>query len=765
MPTSRSAARRSEIESWVPTERLSEITGVVSMATALMLAVSLLSHVPTDPAWYFKEMIPRPTENLIGPAGAFLSEAFLQVFGLASYLLAAILFLAGWNRFWYQPIDSRISKVVGLATLVTSFSALLALALGEIPLSGQLAPAGGALGQLLASYLVSLLNPIGAFILLVTLWFTALTVATHWSLSSGVKAFRSWQRRKSNELLIAFHHYRESRRKEKLRERVVKKHAKQARIKKDQEADGDKSSDTPSVGGAKVMAKKAVPSTSVTPHKQEKQEILPFTPKKGRWNTPPFGILEARRYEVKTDGKDLMECAKLLQQRCREFAVQGAVQQIHPGPVVTTFEFKPDAGIKYAKITSLAEDLCLALRAESVRIDRMPGKSTVGIEIPNTVRETIGLREILETDEFGASASRLTLALGKTIAGAPYVSDLAHMPHLLIAGATGSGKSVLLNSLICSILYKSTPDEVKFVLIDPKRIELGVYQDIPHLLTPVVTEPKKASDVLKWIVFEMESRIKMLASEGVRNIDQYNNIIRGAVEAGEKKEDENGEPLRPLPYVMVVIDEFADLMMVSSSDVEDAITRLAQMARAVGIHLVLATQRPSVDVITGIIKANFPTRIAFRVASRVDSRTILDSNGAEQLLGRGDMLLLPPGSARLLRLHGPFVSEAEVGRLVAFWRREGKPEYNQAIRRAQEANEAQAFEKDQMFDEAARLVVETRAASTSHLQRRLRLGYSRAARIMDMLEADGLVGPAEGSNRREVLVPKDYFNEVDQQLR
>ena len=756
MPTSRSATRRREIESWVPTERLSEITGVVLMATALMLAVSLLSHVPTDPAWYFKETTPRPTENLIGPAGAFLSEAFLQVFGLASYLLAAFLFLAGWNRFWCAPIDSRISRVIGLATLVTSFSALLALALGEIPLGGLLAPAGGAFGQLLASYLVSLLNPIGAFILLVTLWFTALTAATHWSLSSGVKAFRSWQRRKSNELLIAFHHYRETRRKEKLRERVVKKHAKQARVKKDREEEAKKSSKTPSAGGAKVMAK------SVTP---QKQEILPFTPKKGRWNTPPFGILEARRFEVKTDEKHLMERAKLLQQRCREFAVQGAVQQIHPGPVVTTFEFKPDAGIKYSKITSLADDLCLALQAESVRIDRVAGKSTVGIEIPNTNRETIGLREILETDEFASSASRLTLALGKTIAGAPYVSDLARMPHLLIAGATGSGKSVLLNSLICSILYKSTPDEVKFILIDPKRVELGVYQDIPHLLTPVVTDPKKASDVLRWIVFEMESRIKMLASEGVRNIDQYNNIIRGAVAAGEKKKDENGEPLRPLPYVMVVIDELADLMMVSSSDVEDAITRLAQMARAVGIHLALATQRPSVDIITGIIKANFPTRIAFRVASRVDSRTILDSNGAEQLLGRGDMLLLPPGSARLVRLHGPFVSEAEVGRLVAFWRREGKPEYNQAILRAQETNEALAFAKDEMFDQAARLVVETRAASTSHLQRRLRLGYSRAARIMDMLEADGLVGPAEGSNRREVLVPKDYFNEVDQQLR
>jgi S-DNA-T family DNA segregation ATPase FtsK/SpoIIIE len=732
------------------------------MALSLMLVVGLLSHTPTDPAWYFKETSPRPTENLIGPVGAFLSEAFLQVFGLASYLLAAFVFFSGWNRFWCQPIVAGASRLIGLTFLVVSFSALLALALGEIPLSGELTPAGGAVGHLLATYLVSAVNPVGAFILLVTCLFTALVVATHWSLSKGVRAVRSWQKRKASELLTAFHHRRESRRKEKLRERVVKKHAKQAQVKKDQEREEARAQ------ARKAQAnEQATKSASVTKPNSgaQKQEILPFTPKKGRWNMPPYAILEARSEEVETNEKDLMERAKVLQQRCREFAVQGQVMQIHPGPVVTTFEFKPDAGIKYSKITALAEDLCLALQAESVRIDRISGKSTVGVEIPNKKRETIGLREILESEEFRSSSSRLTLVLGKSIDGASYVSDLARMPHLLIAGATGSGKSVLLNSLICSVLYKSTPDEVKLILIDPKRIELGVYEDVPHLLTPVVTDPKKASDVLKWVVWEMESRIKMLASEGVRNIEQYNNILKGAIEAGEKKEDENGEPLSPLPYIMVAIDELADLMMVSSSDVEDAITRLAQMARAVGIHLVLATQRPSVDVITGIIKANFPTRIAFRVASKVDSRTILDSNGAEQLLGRGDMLLLPPGSARLVRLHGPFVSEAEVGRLVAFWRREGKPEYNQAILAAQESSEIAAFEKDEMFDAAARLVVETRAASTSHLQRRLRLGYSRAARIMDMLEADGIVGPSEGSNRREVLVPKDYFDEVDRQLR
>jgi S-DNA-T family DNA segregation ATPase FtsK/SpoIIIE len=740
---------------------LSEVFGVILMALALMVAVSLLTHSPSDPAWYFHETGARPTENLIGPAGAFLSEAFLQVFGLASYLVAILAFATGWNRFWFQPVDSKPTKLIGLLTIVACLAALLALSLGEIPLSGVLTPAGGAVGQMLASYLVSALNPMGAFILLVTMLFIAIVVVTHWSLSAGFRAFRLWQKKKSGEIATAFHRYRETKRKEKLRERVVKKHAKQAKAKQEKEGEEEEIEEENAPKAAKAPLAKKAPL--VVP--EAKQEILPFNPKKGRWNMPPFGILEARREEIKPDEKDLMEQAKTLQARSREFAVEGQVLQIHPGPVVTTFEFKPDAGIKYSKITSLADDLCLALQAESVRIDRISGKSTVGIEIPNRVRETIGLRELLESEEFQGSSSRLTLALGKTIDGAPYMSDLAKMPHLLIAGATGSGKSVLLNSLICSILYKSSPDEVRLILIDPKRIELGVYQDIPHLLTPVVTDPKKASEVLKWVVWEMECRIKMLASEGVRNIDQYNNILKGAVEAGEKKEDERGEPLRPLPYVMVVIDELADLMMVSSSDVEDAITRLAQMARAVGIHLVLATQRPSVDVITGIIKANFPARIAFRVATRVDSRTILDGNGAEQLLGRGDMLLLPPGSARLLRLHGPFVSEAEVGRLVAFWRREGKPEYNASILEAQEATDVAAYEKDEMFDKAARVIVESRVASVSHLQRRLRLGYSRAARIMDMLEADGIVGPNDGSNRREVLVPKDYFDEVDRQLR
>src|SRR5262249_36623527 len=376
---------------------------------------------------------------------------------------------------------------------------------------------------------------------------------------------------------------------------------------------------------------------------------------------------------------ELMERARQLAEKCAEFNVSGQVKQISPGPVVTTFEFKPDPGVKYSRITSLVDDLCLALKAESVRIDRIPGKSTVGIEVPNSNREMIRLREVLESKRFHESKSKLTLALGKTIDGANYVADLAKMPHLLIAGATGAGKSVALNTILASLLYKASPDEVKLILIDPKRLELGLYGDIPHLLSPIVTDPKRASYALKWAVAEMENRYKHLASFGVRNIDQYNaevkensNSRRGS---GSNKEEEAG----PLPYIVVIIDELADLMTVSARDVEESITRLAQMARAVGIHLVLATQRPSVDVITGLIKANFPSRISLRVSSKVDSRTIIDSNGAEQLLGQGDMLFLPPGTSRLVRVHGAYIDEKEVKRISDFVRSQAQPAYDEKI--------------------------------------------------------------------------------------
>jgi S-DNA-T family DNA segregation ATPase FtsK/SpoIIIE len=431
---------------------------------------------------------------------------------------------------------------------------------------------------------------------------------------------------------------------------------------------------------------------------------------------------------------------------------------------VTTFEFKPDAGVKYSKITGLADDLCLAMQAESVLIDRIPGKSTVGIQIPNVSREQISLRELLESDTYRRSTSKLSIALGKTIHGEPYVADLATMPHLLIAGSTGAGKSVGINGMLTSILYRATPDDVRMIMIDPKRLELGMYEDIPHLLTPVVVDPKQAANALRWAVREMEERYKTLAAEGVRNIDQFNRNVQQALT--EQRTPKDGQDPKPLPFIVVVIDELADLMMVASNEVEESIARLAQMARAVGIHLILATQRPSVDVITGLIKANMPSRISFRVQSKIDSRTILDSNGAEQLLGRGDMLFLPPASSRFIRLHGPYISEQESARLASFLRKQGKPTYNESITADEKTvNDGMEFDKDDLYDEAARIVVQSSQASISYLQRRLRIGFSRAARLVDMMEAEGLVSAAAGGKAREVLVDKQYFDEVDAQLR
>jgi len=423
--------------------------------------------------------------------------------------------------------------------------------------------------------------------------------------------------------------------------------------------------------------------------------------------------------------------------------------------------------VKYSKITSLSEDLCLAMQAESVLIDRIPGKATVGIQIPNQTREIISLRELLESEIYQSSKSKLSLTLGKTIHGKPFITDLASMPHLLIAGSTGAGKSVAINSMITSILYRATPSEVRMIMIDPKRLELGMYEGIPHLLTPVVVDPKLASNALRWAVHEMEERYKLLAAHGVRNIDQYNRNVRQTASELTPKDRENAdseEPLEELPYIVVVIDELADLMMVASNEVEESIARLAQMARAVGIHLILATQRPSVDVITGLIKANLPARISFRVSSKTDSRTILDTNGAEQLLGAGDMLYLPPASSRVIRLHGPYISEQENARVASFLRKQASPVYNDQIT-SEEKPEGPQFERDDLYDQAARIVVSTGQASISYLQRKLRVGFSRAARLIDMMEAEGLVSSGGGGKARDVLVGKDYFEEVDSQLR
>ena len=441
--------------------------------------------------------------------------------------------------------------------------------------------------------------------------------------------------------------------------------------------------------------------------------------------------------------------------------------------MITVYEFQPAPGVKVSQIVNLQDDLALVLRAESVRIERMPGRSTLGIEVPNVKRATIRLGAMLADERFRRAPSVLTIAIGKTIQGEPFYADLASMPHLLIAGATGSGKSIGLQSIITSILYRATREQVQFIFIDPKRIELGVYADIPHLKAEVVVEPKKAANALRWAVAEMERRYRLLAEVHVRSIDYYNRAIsdpetQKRLALTDNEDSFRPEDFAPMPYYVIIIDELADLMMVSSAEVETAIARLAQMARAVGIHLIVATQRPSVDVLTGTIKANFPCRISFATASRHDSRTILDQIGSEKLLGRGDMLFMPSGSSRVMRLHGAYISEQETASLVRWLKKSGKPELDPRVLEPPESERATTDggdNDDVLYDDAARLVVAERQASASFLQRRMRVGFSRAARLIDLMERDGLLGPQQGSKPREVLVKKDYFEEIDRSQR
>jgi S-DNA-T family DNA segregation ATPase FtsK/SpoIIIE len=504
--------------------------------------------------------------------------------------------------------------------------------------------------------------------------------------------------------------------------------------------------------------------------KRADADIKPVTivPKSVRgYKLPPSSLLYRSEEHAVVREDALREEARILVQKSAEFGVDGQVTQINPGPVVTTFEFKPEAGVKVARITGLADDLCLAMAAESILIERMPGKSTVGIQVPNHERETIWLRDVVECESFAQSKSRLAIALGKDINGRIVTADLASMPHVLIAGSTGSGKSVAINAMIMSVLFKSTPEQVRMILVDPKRVELGMYEGIPHLFTPIITEAKLAANALRNAVREMERRLKLLAANHVRNIDQFNKLFDHG--SDYLFEDVNQEPL---PYIIIIIDELADLMMLDRANVEESITRLAQMARAVGIHLVLATQRPSVDVITGLIKANVPTRMSFRLATKVDSRTIIDSNGAESLLGRGDMLYLPPGTSRVQRVHAPFVTEKEISAVTEFWKAQGEAEYVHGFLEGPKEDTgkendggADGENDDPMYDDAVRLVFEFGKASTSLLQRRLRIGYGRAAHLIDMMYNDGLVGPADGSKPREILKSPNWISEVDAAIR
>jgi S-DNA-T family DNA segregation ATPase FtsK/SpoIIIE len=768
--------------------RFSELTGVVLFGVTLIWLVALASYSPSDPVWFFNSGADAAPANFAGRIGAFAAEASFQLLGYAAYLMPAILAVVGWHYFWCRELEAEYTKAIGGVLLVASVATLLSLAFGSLAIEGKAFRAGGYIGQLIAAGLSEYLNRTGSTILVLTLLILAAVLATQFSIGRAFAFAGGSIRGQATGAVGRFTAWREERRKEKARAEVVRKHTEKAGAEKAAEVaraatmaaslkaarkpapEPDDEEETPVEKKAlrPPSIKRAAPAEQSLPL-PEPEPKAPAERRKGSYTLPPLSLLDPARSERKIDERELMDAARLLEEKCREFSVEGSVVQIHPGPVVTTYEFKPDAGVKYNKITGLMDDLCLAMKAESVLIDRIAGKSTVGIQIPNPNRESISLRELLETDLFRRSASRLTLALGKTIHGEPFVSDLATMPHLLIAGSTGAGKSVSVNAMISSILFRATPEDVRFIMVDPKRLELGMYEGIPHLLTPVVVDPKLAANALRWAVREMEERYKTLAAFGVRNIEQYNRNIKAMQAESKNGLDENGKELLTLPFIVVIIDELADLMMVAGNEVEESICRLAQMARAVGIHLILATQRPSVDVITGLIKANLPARISFRVSSRIDSRTILDAGGAEQLLGKGDMLYLPPASSRFVRVHGPYISEQESARLASFLRKQGKPMYDPTITAEEKTAAAGGteFEKDDLYDEASRIIVSSGQASISYLQRRLRIGFSRAARLVDMMEMDGLVSPPNSSagGKREVLVKKDYFEEVDAQVR
>jgi DNA segregation ATPase FtsK/SpoIIIE, S-DNA-T family len=796
--------------------RLSEVVGVALFALSLIWLIALVSYSASDPVWFFNTGADIAPANFAGRVGAFLAELSFQLVGYAAYLAPVVVAVIGWHYFWCRILDAPYTKAFGAALLFGCTAAFLALSFGTLSIAGKEFRAGGYMGGALASVLADYLNRTGSIILILTLLFLAIILSTQFSFGRLFAAVGTMVADQWAAALGALRARRDEKQREKQRREVLKKHldkqaakdgkpaaagaaakaavdeaalvavaaraanARPRPSREEAEEPPSKASRTAAMVGAAAAALKAASSKPTPPPAIKKlsmptpaplplpePEKLPAERKKGAYTFPPLALLDAPKAERKIDERELMEGARLLEEKCREFSVEGSVVQIHPGPVVTTYEFKPDAGVKYSKITGLADDLCLAMQAESVLIDRIPGKSTVGIQIPNPNREQISMRELLESDAYRRSQSKLTLAMGKSIHGEPFVADLATMPHLLIAGSTGTGKSVSVNAMLSSILFRATPDDVRLIMVDPKRLELGMYEDIPHLLTPVVVDPKQAANALRWAVREMEERYKTLAAVGVRNIEQYNrNLKLAQTENNGPVLDDNGIEVKTLPFIVVLIDELADLMMVAGNEVEESIARLAQMARAVGIHLILATQRPSVDVITGLIKANLPARVSFRVSSKIDSRTILDGNGAEQLLGKGDMLFLPPASSRFVRLHGPYISEQETARLASFLRKQGKPTYDETIT----AEEKQAggdleFEKDDLYDEAARIVVSSGQASISYLQRRLRIGFSRAARLVDMMEAEGLVSGAAGGKAREVLVKKDYFEEVDAQLR
>jgi len=780
----------------IPTEnrRLNEMVGFVGITVSVLIFLALVSYNPHDAS--FNVSAPAPDAhsavNWIGPVGAYGADLLFQFLGYAVFLLPVVMFTLAWRWFRSQPVESPVSKIVGCALLGIFTPALLAL--WHWPEVRGAIPPGGMFGHLVAGGLLAALNTVGANVVAMMAFLVSLFLTTRFSFTA-VHEWASVPMKRLDpvgRIRDRWAAWREAREQARLKKRLaeIKSVGRQpiapqaagpgtlllkSATAPEAEADEDENEPAPrsaieeGLAGPILMRSQEPPKTAPTKSAGDPK----IARAAGGFRLPPPSLLHVAERSEKMAEDDLKEYARAIEVKCQEFDIGGRITQINPGPVVTTYEFKPEAGIKYSRITGLADDLCLALRAESILIERIPGKSTVGIEVPNPHRETITLREQIESSEFIHSPSKLTLALGKDLIGRSRLSDLAQMPHLLIAGSTGTGKSVFLNAMIISMLYKATPDELKLVMVDPKRLELGLYEGIPHLLAPVVTDPKVASNVLRNATREMEQRLKLLAQRGVRNIDQYNRTFQKGQSLSLFEDNDEAEH-RPLPYIVIVIDELADLMMVDTNNVEQSITRLAQMARAVGIHLILATQRPSVDVITGLIKANFPARISFRVASKVDSRTILDANGAESLLGRGDMLYLPAGSARLHRIHGPFVTEEEITGVCDFWRAQAKAVYNERLldppreeqQAAEDGGEGGGEEiDDALYQEAVRVCCEMGRASTSTLQRRLRVGYGRAARLIDVMEKDGIVGPADGTKPREVLKGKDWIREFESNRR
>ena len=798
-----------------PTEnkRLNELIGFLCIVAAVLVGLALISYSPRDAALNVSatDGVDHITRNWMGPVGAYSADLLFQIFGFAAFLIPVAAGILGYRWCRSRAIDSQAATLSGYVLLMLSLPSLLSLV--KFPEVRGAVPAGGVLGALVSHGLQSGFNFGGALLVAGALLVVSLFMTTRFSFS-GAHAWANGSKgpmRKMEKMGIlqrvqaSWQDWQEEREQDRMRRAVEERRiggrkpvapqiAGKAQPEKEQPKGiklqdlsdifkNRKSAAVAEKDDEEEDAKHKAPIMVLTKEKAapEKKGDSKATKGNANYKLPPISLLREGEGSHKLDENELKYRARAIEEKCHEFDVEGRVTQINPGPVVTTFEFKPEAGIKYSRIIGLTEDLCLALQAESILIERIPGKSTIGIEVPNDKRETIALREIIEAQEFSNSPSKLTLAMGRDLHGRIRVTDLASMPHLLIAGSTGTGKSVFINSLMMSILYKATPDEVKMVLVDPKRLELNLYEGIPHLIAPVVTDPKIASNVLRNATREMENRLKLLAQRGVRNIDQYNRTFQKQQPLSLFENAQESEH-KPLPYLMIIIDELADLMMVDTNNVEESITRLAQMARAVGIHLILATQRPSVDVITGLIKANFPARISFRVASKVDSRTILDSNGSESLLGKGDMLYLPAGSARLHRIHGPLVSEDEIVSVCDFWRQQAQAKYNEALLEAPKDDDGKPITNskgggsqsasgtdaggedvdDDLYQDAVRICCEMGRASTSTLQRRLRIGYGRAAHLIDLMEKDGIVGPPDGTRPREVLKGREWMKEFDE---